>query len=154
MKLEIELDLNKIDYDAINKQIQEKLENMNLEETYQINSRINSKIDEEVESKIRLYLTKRGWGCEDLNDTVKTDVLDEINRDIKSVVEPIVDEVFSKISSEDLNKLISDLRPKILIDVIMNNTGSSFYSYCEDSRATTLNIAEDRIRQMLQNRGY
>ena len=34
MKLEIELDLNKIDYDAINRQIQAKIANMKLEETY------------------------------------------------------------------------------------------------------------------------
>ena len=37
MKLEIELDLNKIDYDAINKQIAEKVAELNIKEEYQRN---------------------------------------------------------------------------------------------------------------------
>lgn len=35
MKLEIELDLNKIDYDSINNQILEKLSGMDIAEIYQ-----------------------------------------------------------------------------------------------------------------------
>lgn len=35
MKLEIELDLNKIDYDAINKQIAEKVAELNVKEEYE-----------------------------------------------------------------------------------------------------------------------
>ena len=44
MKLEIELDLNKIDYDAINKQIAEKVAELNIKEEYDIESKINNKI--------------------------------------------------------------------------------------------------------------
>ena len=48
MKLEIELDLNKIDYDAINKQIAEKVAELNIKETYDIESKINTKINNKI----------------------------------------------------------------------------------------------------------
>ena len=38
MKLEIELDLNQIDYAAINKQIQDKIAEMNIREEYKIDN--------------------------------------------------------------------------------------------------------------------
>ena len=55
MKLEIELDLNKIDYDAINKQIQNKIKEMDLNTVYSINSKINNTVRVEVESEIESY---------------------------------------------------------------------------------------------------
>jgi uncharacterized protein GlcG (DUF336 family) len=45
MKLEIELDLNKIDYDAINQQIQQKITDLDLTQEYKIDSRIKQEID-------------------------------------------------------------------------------------------------------------
>ena len=48
MKLKIELDLNKIDYDAINKQIAEKVAELNIKETYEIESKIDKKINDKI----------------------------------------------------------------------------------------------------------
>lgn len=60
MKLEIELDLDKIDYDAINKQIAEKVAALNLKEEYDIESKINNKItsmvNKEVEQSYNSYI--------------------------------------------------------------------------------------------------
>ena len=52
MKLEIELDLNKIDYDAINKQIQEKIEAIDIQKEYDIDSRIRERISNIVYNKV------------------------------------------------------------------------------------------------------
>ena len=52
MKLEIELDLNKIDYDAINKQIAEKVAELNIKEEYDIESKISNKITSIVNKEV------------------------------------------------------------------------------------------------------
>ena len=61
MKLEIELDLNKIDYDAINQQIREKIANMDLANHYQLDSKINRMVHDEVNAKVTTYLQSGGW---------------------------------------------------------------------------------------------
>lgn len=62
MKLEIELDLNKIDYDAINKQIAEKIAALDIKEIYDVESKINSKITnlikQEVDESYNSYLER------------------------------------------------------------------------------------------------
>lgn len=61
MKLEIELDLNKIDYDAINNQILEKLSGMDIAEIYQINQVVGSAIRGRVDDIINEYF-RDGYG--------------------------------------------------------------------------------------------
>lgn len=148
MKLEIELDLNKIDYDAINKQVQEKIADMDLEKSYSINSRIGSKIQEEVDREVGHYLRYKSWGG-NLNDKAQRDINDEIMRHIQELVKSNVEEVISQIPTEELNKLISDLIPKVLMDLLISNVGNVFYNYCEESRSTTLQMCEDRIHCLL-----
>ena len=149
MKLEIELDLNQIDYDAINKQIQEKIADMDLEKSYSINSRIGSKIQEEVDREVGYYLRCNSWGG-NLNDNVQRDINDEIQRHIEKLVKTNVEKVLNQIPTEELNKLISDLIPKVLMDLLISNVGSSFYNYCEESRYTTLHICEEKIQNLLR----
>lgn len=149
MKLEIELDLNKIDYDEINKQIQEKIANMDLKESYSIDSKINSKIKEDIDKEVGSYLRSRGWNG-NFNDATQRTISDEIRATINSLIKDTVENVINKIPKDELDKLISDLIPKVLVDIITNNIGSSYYSYCEQSRSTILQICEDRINCILR----
>lgn len=61
MKLEIDLDLNQIDYEAINKQIQEKIDAMDIKDMYQLNSKIEYMIKDKVEGAVNNYLTGGVW---------------------------------------------------------------------------------------------
>ena len=99
MKLEIELDLNKIDYSAINEQIQEKIKDIDLEKVYQINYKISRNISENVENIVKDHLCKRGWGNE-LNNSTSQLVREEIRYKIQEMVTPIVNNIFDKISFE------------------------------------------------------
>ena len=148
MKLEIELDLNKIDYDAINKQIQEKIADMDLGKAYNINTKIDSKIREEVDREVGNYLRSGGWGG-NFNDKTKTDINDEINRNIERLVKNNVNDVFNQIPQDELNKLISDLIPKVLMNLLFVNVGSVYYSYCDQEKATILDICERRIHDLI-----
>ena len=148
MKLEIELDLNKIDYDAINKQIQEKIEAMDLEKTYQINCKISNKINEEVEKIIGTQLCRNRWGGEP-NDDTKQWIHNEIKGEIQKLVNPRVSNIFDKLSHDELNEMITELIPKVLVDMLTERTKSALLSYYYESSETITKMAEDRIRCMI-----
>ena len=71
MKLEIELDLNKIDYDAINKQIQDKIADLNIQETYDIKSKVDNKIEELIDRDVigtNGYIERNYWTSDSLTE--------------------------------------------------------------------------------------
>ena len=142
MKLEIELDLNKIDYDAINQQIQEKIASMDLTNEYRISQRIESKIKEEVERIVRGNMN--GW-YGDINDNTKRDIKDEIHNNIKAVVAPIVQETLSKVSQEEFNAIIRELLPVIFMNALMSDMGSMFSNYYCRMNVDIMNQCENRI---------
>lgn len=147
MKLEIELDLNKIDYDAINQQIQEKIELMDLSKEYNISYKIESKIREEVESKVRNNMN--GW-YGGLNDKTKRDINDEISNCIREVVRPIVDSTISKLSQEEFNSIIRELLPVIFMNVLMTDMGSMFHNYYCHMNADIMSQCENRIANIFR----
>ena len=142
MKLEIELDLNKIDYDSINQQVQEKIASMDLTNEYRISQRIESKIKEEVERIVRGNMN--GW-YGNINDNTKRDIKDEIHNNIKAVVAPIVQETLSKVSQEEFNSIIRELLPIIFMNVLMSDMGSMFSNYYCRMNADIINQCESRI---------
>lgn len=147
MKLEIELDLNQIDYDAINKQIQDKVAAMDLHEEYQISSKINYKIKEEVENQVDYYFRNGAWGG--LNDNSKREIRDEISKDLKELVKPYVDNVFNQIPQEELNQIVSDLLPRVLMDILVSNMSSALTNCYYQSAETITQMCESRIKSML-----
>ena len=53
MKLEIDLDLNKIDYDSINEQIKQKIKDLDITNVYTIDDRIRNELDTQISQVIR-----------------------------------------------------------------------------------------------------
>ena len=155
MKLEIELDLNQIDYGAINKQIQDKIAEMNIHEEYKIDSKINDavkrEVDETVGYRVRNHLSGGPWNS--LNNESKNQVRNTISNHIKELVEPHVKEIFDQIPEEELNKLISDLIPRVMMDVISAKMLGIIDMYYNNMHATTYQICEERVRNIL-NRPY
>lgn len=147
MKLEIELDLNKIDYDAINQQIQEKIESMDLAKEYNIGYKIESKIREEVENKVRSNMN--GW-YGGLNDDTKRNIKDEISKNIRETVSPIVGDVLGKIPQEEFNSIIRELLPVIFMNVLMTDMGSMFHNYYCSMNADIMHQCEDRIASIFR----
>lgn len=147
MKLEIELDLNKIDYDAINQQIQEKIESMDLSKTYNISYKIESKINEEVERKVQGQMGDWYGG---VNSKTKRDINDEISRRIRETVNPIVDNVLNQISQEEFNSIIRELLPVIFMNVLMSDMGSMFNNYYCHMNADIMNQCESRIANIFR----
>ena len=149
MKLEIELDLNKIDYDAINQQIQEKIADMNLAETWNFKYKIENKINEEVEQCVSEFFRSRRWG--DLNNYSTNEMNQMLINKCKELIEPHVTETVSQIPEEELHKIISDLLPRVLMDTLSSTIGNVFSYYNYNSQDTTMKICEERIQNALGN---
>ena len=115
MKLEIELDLNKIDYDAINKQIEEKVAALDIKEMYDVESRISNKIssliEKEVDYSYNDYLNEY-WNrptCEG-KKLIESMTKTEIENRTKDIMEKIFSNEYSEDAlRETMLKMIPDV---------------------------------------------
>lgn len=148
MKLEIELDLKKIDYDAINRQIHEKIKEMDLSKIYDINSKIDRKIKDEVEDCVESHLVANRWTGE-LNDATRRHVNDELIFEIRKLTSPLVDKIFSQITNEELNKIIIELMPKVLVELMCNQLGGALTNYYYQASEHLVSDAACRIRNSI-----
>lgn len=139
MKLEIELDLNKIDYDSINKQIAEKVAALDIKEMYDVESRINNKIADLIKDNINMsynkYIKKSFWDDGTTDDGKKL-----IEGMIKAEIESRTNQVIEKIFADDYNedtmrevmlKMIPDIFSYALfarIDKALSYRESSYYN--------------------------
>lgn len=147
MKLEIELDLNQIDYDAINKQIQDKIADMDLHKEYHISSKIDSKIREEVEERVNRHLGYSSWSG--LNDSSKREIKDEITKNVRELIKPHVENIFNQIPQEELDAIISELIPKVLVDIFTSEIKGMIANYYCSSQNSIMQFCEDRIHSIL-----
>ena len=148
MKLEIELDLNRIDYDAINKQIHEKIDNMDLHTVYKIDSKINYMIEDKIKELVGDHLTTHRWSNV-LNDTTKDRVSNELRCEIHKTIDPVVDEIFKQIPTEDLSKMIIDLMPKVLMDLLYSYVSGAMNKSFYVTKDTILKEADSRVRAFI-----
>ena len=117
MKLEIELDLNKIDYDAINKQIAEKVAELNIKDVYDIDSKIDSQISrhvkDEVDCSYNKYLEKYFFG--DGTSAEGRNLIQSMTKEeIENRTRQIIEDVFTNDYNEEA---IRELMLKFLPDV-------------------------------------
>lgn len=148
MKLEIDLDMNHIDYDAINKQIQEKIADMDLATNWDIGHKIRLKIDEEIEDCVtkEFFRTTR-WST--LNDSTKTELSSMLYRKAKEIIDPHVTDIINQIPEEEMNKIIADLIPKVLVDLISLSLRDTLIGYWNTSSETLIAEATNRIRSYM-----
>lgn len=154
MKLEIELDLNKIDYDAINQQIQEKLAALDIKETYDINSRVDHmisvKIEDEVENTYNDYIDY--WHKPTLKgkDLIKTlteeKITDKVTKELDRVFEEIYDE-------KAITKLISSMLPNIITAILFDSINDRINCAYHDQLVQQQSIMSSQIANMLYNKG-
>lgn len=148
MKLEIQLDMNRIDYDAINEQIREKIDAMNLSEDYTINLKIDCAVKEQVENKVRHYLCSGPW--QTLNTESKREVDTEITRIIRDLVQPHITDIFNQIPQEEFDKMISEILPTVLVDLLTSQMSSMLIEYYNHAQQSTYQICEDRLRNIIK----
>lgn len=148
MKLEIDLDLNKIDYDSINEQIKQKIKDLDITNVYTIDDRIKNELDTQISQAIRDNMYRNYWSNE-LDSKTTENIQDELRILIKEAITPSVNNVFNKISEKEIEKMILDILPKALVALIIDNLKGSFYSFQNDQISLMESVIESHINNRL-----
>ena len=132
MKLEIDLDLNKIDYDAINKQIIEKVTALDIKDIYDIESRISNKItniiNDEVEYSYNSYLDKAYWG--DGTSAKGRELIEKLTKEkIESHTKEVMEEIFANEYSEDtIREIMLKVIPSVFTSILFRRMESGLFN--------------------------
>lgn len=149
MKLEIELDLNKIDYESINQQIYDRLSDMDITEVYQINQVVGSAIRGRVDDIINEYF-RNGYGWGNLSPNARSDVSEVIRENVQETVKPMIEEAFSKFAPGELESIIYRLIPNVIVNLMVtglrDNIQASFYGHDAQLLQQATEIFEHRMR--------
>lgn len=154
MKLEIELDLNKIDYDAINKQIVEKVAALDVKDMYDIESKIDNKISnlvkEEVDCSYNAYID-RYWR----DATSKgRDLIESMSKaEIENHTKQVIEEIFANDYNEDamreiMLKMIPDIFASILFQRMESALFTKEWDYYDRIQNMTRSLIDDKIHRM------
>ena len=154
MKLEIELDLNKIDYDAINKQIAEKIAALDIKEIYDIESKINSKITnlikQEVDESYNSYL-ERYWSgtTSEGRNLIQSMTKAEIENRTKNILEEIFTNEYNEdVIRETMLKVIPDVFASILFERMESALFTKEYNYYNQVHNIVKGEIESAIHRM------
>ena len=158
MKLEIELDLNKIDYDSINKQIAEKVAALDIKEIYDVESRINNKITDLVEDNVNMsynkYIKKNFWDDGTTDDGKKL-----IEGMIKTEIENHTNQVIEKIFADDYNEdamreVMLKMIPDIFSYALFARVDKALFAKEYDYRDQVYNIVRAEIDSKINRMRY
>ena len=132
MEIKIDLDMNQIDYDAINKQIQEKIAALDVKDMYRIDSKIENKISdlikEEVDYSYNKYLDRYYGTSYETGEG--RDLIQSITKEeIKNKTKDIVDDIFSNdYNEETLRKMMIEFLPDIFTSILFKRMDSALFS--------------------------
>lgn len=154
MKLEIELDLNKIDYDSINKQIAEKVAALDIKEMYDVESRIDSKISNFIEKEVALSYNAyidRYWR----DATSKgRDLIESMSKaEIENRTKQAIEEIFANDYNEDtmrevMLKMIPDVFASILFKRMESALFTKEYNYYDQIQNMVRSQIDSAINRM------
>lgn len=154
MKLEIELDLNNIDYDAINKQIAEKVAAINIKETYEIDQKIDHEINaivkKEVDAGYNKYLD-RYWA--DSSTSEGRGLIQKLSREeIERRTKEAIDTIFTNEFDESaMREIMVKMIPLVFTDILFNKLENSLvtanYQYRDITRNMIMQEVEGRFIQ-------
>ena len=154
MKLEIELDLNQIDYESINKQIAEKVEVLDIKDMFNIESKINDKItdlvSDAVDDSYNEYIDNY-W--RNATSEGRNLIQSMIKAEIENRTKQIIEEIFTNDYDEDkmrevMLKVIPDVFAYVLFSRMETTLFATEYSY----REQMLNMIAAEVNYMIDNK--
>lgn len=152
MKLTIDLDMNKIDYESINKQIQEQIAALDITTHYEFEHKIQHKIDQAVDD-IVADTFRKGYRWGTVEDASRKMMEDSLNKTVRDYINEKALKVLNEIPEEELNKLINELLPLILVERLKMLSEGAIMNSTNKLSETIEEKACSRIANMLCNRG-
>ena len=130
MKVEIDIDMSRIDYDSINEQIKEKLENLTptdiFSRYYRTDEDISKYIEKYLENGSYQYIVNRGWWSN--NSEAERKISDIAKEIITTKVKEVCDGILETMPEKDLQELVYKILPNVFVDALYGRIMSSLYS--------------------------
>ena len=128
MEIKIDIDMNKIDYESINKQIKEKLSQASVDDVFKRYYIMEDDITQHIERILRngseQYIVNRGW-CD--SNEVKKYISNEAHQIITKMIEPVCEEMINQMPKEDMQNLIVEIFPSIFCDILYKKIENTIY---------------------------
>ena len=156
MEIKIDIDMNKIDYEAINEEILRKVKEMDISEKYQINEKIKNRVSEAVNREAKDYIDTT-WSYNsgnELSSSAKSHITELAKEEIKEKISVVVDDLFEKLPREKLDEMIAKLVPQIIVSMISDQLKNVMQNYYYGAMGTMNQIAEEKIQNILNGRCY
>ena len=151
MKLEIELDLDKIDYDAINKQITEKVAELNIREAYDIEYKINNTISnlvsKEVDDSYNTYLDKYWSGT----TAEGRRLIESMSKaEIEKRITQVIENIFANDCNEDaLREAMLKVLPNVFTSILFSRIESALFTNEYDYYNKMHSMVESEIASVI-----
>lgn len=156
MEIKIDIDMNKIDYEAINEEILKKVKEMDISEKYQINEKIKNRVSEAVNREAKDYIdTTWSYNSDnELSSSAKSHITELAKEEIKEKISVVVNDLFEKLPREELDKMVAGLVPQIIVSMIADQLKNVMQNYYYGAMGTMNQIAEEKIQNILNGRCY
>ena len=156
MKVEIDIDMSRIDYDSINEQIKEKLENLTpsdiFKRYYKTDDDISRYIEKHLDEGSESYMVNQGWWS---NDNAKQNIRNIAERIITDKMKKICDDTFATMTVAELQKLAYDIFPIIFVQAMYDSIAYSLYNNENSKRFEMQDICRNIVDQAFRDRaGY
>ena len=155
MKIELDLDVSKLDYDLINSKIAEKIEEVDLgslDIKSLIDSKINTMIADKVEYNYDPYLSTY-WKepTSDGKKLITSITKEEIERRCTTEVNAVLDEL----GDESIRKIVLSILPEAMTTILLDRLSSAIFntefSYTDSLRNVIRSDINNSIRRVLPN---
>lgn len=149
MEVKVDLDVTKIDYDKINEQIISKINEMDVNDIINKNWEIKSLCKDHIIQKIRNHTESELFNDYRLNEMLRT----QAREDIRTEVHKRVDEYLNSLSDEDISKIVSELVPYILVDIIKESLNNSLVRGLAINNDIQITNCRNLIQQAFSSHG-
>ena len=156
MKVEIDIDMSKIDYDSINAQIKEKLDSLTptdiFKRYYKTDDDISRYIEKHLDEGSESYMVNQGWWS---NSNAKQKIQNIAKESITDKMKKICDDIFATMTDEELQKLVQDIFPNIFVQAMYDKVTHDLYSSEDSKRFDMQDICRSIVDQAFRARaGY
>lgn len=156
MKVEIDIDMSRIDYDSINAQIKEKLDSLTptdiFKRYYKTDADISRYIEKHLDEGSKSYMVNQGlWSNSDARQNIQN-IAKEI---ITDKIQKICDDIFATMTDEELQKLVYDIFPNIFVQAMYDKVTYALYSSEDRKRFDMQDICRSIVDHAFRERaGY
>ena len=159
MKIELDLDMNKLDYDEINKQIAEKIAALDIKDMYDINCRVDraieTKIKDDVEFAYHNYIYKY-WDGDDGSTAEGIKVIKDVCKsEIEERTKTVVNNIFNDLYTDDaLKEIMMKIIPDIFAYAMFARMDKAIYESTSNYRDEMHSIMRSEIESRINRLRY